>query len=93
MGDILKKKTMAEKAAEREERKKETVHIENTTIENIARGAKKTTSKDKAISARVNGDTYKKFKKICQARGLTSNACLNMLIADFVRENIAIIND
>lgn len=93
MGDILKKKTMSEKAAEREERKRETVHIENTTIDNIARVGKKTTGKDKAISARVNGDTYKNFKKICQARGLTSNACLNMLITDFVRQNLAIIEE
>ena len=43
--------------------------------------------RQKAISARVYGNTYTQFKKICDAKGLTANACLNMLIADFVREN------
>lgn len=88
MGDIakkdIKKKSLEEKAAEREARKLEIVHSENETIEKIS---KKAGGKDKAISARVNGTTYLNFKKICEARGLTSNACLNMLITDFVREN------
>ena len=53
-------------------------------LENIA---KKSGGKDKPISARVNGTTYTNFKKICEARGLTSNAALNMLISDFVLEN------
>lgn len=91
MGDMAKKntvktekKTLEEKAAEREIRKQETVHNENETINNIA---KKAGGKDKAISARVNGTTYANFKEICKRRGLTSNAALNMLISDFVLEN------
>lgn len=94
MGDMVKKqvekKSLAEKNAEREARKQETVHTENETIENLA---KKSIGKDKPISARVNGTTYTNFKKICEARGITSNACLNMLITDFVRENKAIIEE
>ena len=94
MGDMVKKqvekKSLAEKNAEREARKQETVHTENETIENLA---KKSRGKDKPISARVNGTTYTNFKKICEARGITSNACLNMLITDFVRENKAIIEE
>lgn len=94
MGDMekkaVKKKTLEEKAAEREVRKQETVHTENETIENLA---KKSKGKDKAISARVNGNTYYNFKKICEARGLSSNACLNMLITDFVRENKGVLED
>lgn len=94
MGDMekkaVKKKTLEEKAAEREVRKQETVHTENETIENLA---KKSKGKDKAISARVNGTTYYNFKKICEARGLSSNACLNMLITDFVRENKGVLED
>ena len=91
MGDIIKKntvkiekKSLEEKAAERESRKQETVHSENETIDKLVRKSK---GKDKAISARVNGTTYANFKKICEARGLTSNACLNMLITDYVREH------
>ena len=99
MGDIaikntenktISKRTVAEKTAEREARKQETVHRENQTIDKIA---KKSNSKDKPISARVNGVTYTNFKKICEARGLTSNACLNMLITDFVRENKSILDE
>lgn len=78
------KKTLEEKNAEREARKQATVHTENETIENIA---KKSGGKDRPISARVNGTTYTNFKKICEKRGLTSNAALNMLISDFVLEN------
>ena len=87
MGDIAKKytKSLEEKAAERAARKKNT---DNVTIDNLM---KKPSGKDKAISARVNGMTYMNFKRICEARGITSNACLNMLITDFVRENKSII--
>lgn len=87
MGDMAKKttKSLEEKAAERAARKKST---DNVTIDNLM---KKPNGKDKAISARVNGTTYMNFKKICEARGITSNACLNMLITDFVRENKNII--
>jgi hypothetical protein len=88
MGDMTKKstKSLEEKAAEREARDKSIVN--NATLDNLM---KKPRGKDKAISARVNGSTYMKFKKICEERGLTSNACLNMLITDFVRENKNII--
>ncbi len=99
MGDMAKKNikrptrtSLEEKAAEREARRNEIVNNENenTTIDNLL---KKPTGKDKAISARVNSSTYTKFKKICAERGLTSNACLNMLITDFVRENKAILEE
>ena len=91
MGDLIKKtavipeaNSLEEKVMERELKRQESVHVENETIDKLA---KKPGNKDKAISARVNGATYASFKKICRARGLTSNACLNMLITDFVREN------
>lgn len=61
-----------------------TFDVENNTIDKVS---PKSRSKSKAISARVYGDTYSKFKMICEARGMTANACLNMLITDFVREN------
>lgn len=97
MGDISKKeiiktekKSLEDKIAEREIRKQETVHSDNETIDNLA---KRAGGKDKPISARVNGNTYTNFKKICAARGITSNACINMLITDFVREYKYIIEE
>lgn len=90
MGDLQRKISTADKILARQTRQKETVHEENRTIEKVV---PKTKSKDKAISARVNGTTYSKFRKICEARGLTSNACLNMLITDFVRENAGVIEE
>ena len=85
MGDMAKKniaksdkKSLGEKVAEREAKKQKTVHNENETIENIA---KKSGNKDKPISARVNGTTYTNFKKICEKRGLTSNAALNICVS------------
>ena len=83
MGD-MRKSSLADKVVQREQRKEETVHMENQTIEKISSRPR---CKDKAISARVNGTTYANFKKICEHRGITSNSCLNMLITDFVREN------
>lgn len=88
MGDFKRKTSTADKILERQVRIKETVHEDNRTIERVI---SKNKLKDKAISARVNGMTYIRFKKICDARGLTANACLNMLITDFVRENQGII--
>lgn len=88
MGDM--KRNTVSKIREREARKKETVHVENKTINKIS---DKAFGKDKAISARVNGTTYYNFKEICKARGITSNACINMLITDFVRENKKILED
>ena len=92
MGDLIKKKkekkSLKERASEREEKKQEDAHTENKTIETLSTNTK---WKDKAISARVNSITYTNFKKICEARGLSSNACLNMLMTDFVRENKSII--
>ena len=87
MGEIKKKQTksLEEKEAERKRRE---ILTENKTIDNLM---KRPGGKDKAISARVNGTTYMNFKKICEARGITSNACLNMLITDFVRENKSIV--
>lgn len=83
MGD-MKKKSLASKIHEREQRKDETVHTENKTIEKISG---RSYGKNKAISARVNETTYDNFKKICEKRGISFNSCINMLISDFVIEN------
>lgn len=84
MGD-LKRKSVNDKIAEREQRRRETVHTENSTIDRLA--SKKVGGKDHAISARVNGEVWQNFRRICAQRGLSANACLSMLVADYVREN------
>lgn len=84
MGDMAKKNSTINKIMAREQRKQDTVHVENETISKISAGTK---MKDKVISARVNGATYQNFKKICEERGISSNACINMLMTDFVRDN------
>ena len=102
MGDIIKKEVEDKKEVEGEKDKEKESEFQkkvndrdkkrgkgnNSTIDNLV---KKPKGKDKAISARVNSETYIKFKKICAERGLTSNACLNMLISDFVIDNKHII--
>ena len=44
-------------------------------------------NKDKAISLRVNSDSYETFKRICRAKGITANACLNMLMNEYTLDN------
>ncbi|MBP3816662.1 MAG: hypothetical protein J6H31_15735 [Butyrivibrio sp.] len=102
MGDITKKKvekkSLEERAAEREARRQE-AHTENDTIAYLS-GEKKTEAdtlapyqksknprREKAISARVNGDIYDRFKRICEQKNMTTNAGLNMLIAEYVKKN------
>lgn len=99
MGDMQKKapkKTLEERAAEREARKQETVHIENETIDNLSGEKeaamlslyqiqeKKVPVRDKAITARVNGEIFEQFKEICKKNNMTANSCLNMLIERYV---------
>ncbi len=102
MGDMAKKKverkSLAEREAEREARRQE-IQNDNDTIAYIS-GEKKTEEetiaqyqrsknppREKAISARVNGDIFDRFKAICEAKNMTTNAGLNMLIAEYVRQN------
>ena len=102
MGDMTKKKverkSLEERAAEREARRLE-ARTENDTIAYIS-GEKKTEAetiaqyqksknppREKAISARVNGDIFDRFKAICEQKNMTTNAGLNMLIAEYVKQN------
>lgn len=102
MGDMTKKKverkSLEERAAEREARRQE-ARTENDTIAYIS-GEKKTEAetiaqyqksknppREKAISARVNGDIFDRFKAICEQKNMTTNAGLNMLIAEYVKLN------
>ncbi|SEH41228.1 hypothetical protein [Selenomonas sp. KH1T6] len=44
------------------------------------------------ISAKVNRETYEKFTEICRLNGMSNNSCLNMIIAEFVREKVHLLN-
>ncbi len=43
--------------------------------------------KTKMISASVNIENYEEFTKINTAKGMSNNSCLNMLIADYIKNN------
>ena len=79
MGDLVAK-------AEARQKRTEAAKKENTTIDFFAR-EHGSGGKNKAISARVNEDVYSDFKKICKAKSLTPNACINMLISEYVIDN------
>ena len=79
MGDLEVK--AAERKKRTEKAKKDNQTIDFFTREHGSGG------KNRAISARVNDDTYQDFKIICKGKGITPNACLNMLISEFVHEN------
>lgn len=85
-------KSLEEKIKERnQKREDENIQIVNSVVtitkkSNLA-------IKNKLISARVNDETYSKFQKICREKGLSTNACLNMLMTSYVRENKEFLND
>nr|UVX74962.1 MAG: hypothetical protein [Bacteriophage sp.] len=49
--------------------------------------------KDKQISAKVNMKMYNAFTTINKAQGISNNSALNMLMAKYVRENRAILEE
>lgn len=102
MGDIAKKKverkSLAEREADRATRRQE-IQNDNETIAYLS-GQKRTEEeiiapyqksknplREKVISARVNGEIYERFKIVCASKDMTTNAGLNMLIAEYVRQN------
>lgn len=84
MGEIKKKESTASKITARENKRQENVHRENETIQKLS---SKSNARDKMVSVRFNGAAYAKFQKVCEARGMTANGCLNMLLMDFLRQN------
>lgn len=78
MGDLLSKAQAKEEKASAIE-KKRTLKPDSII--------KKSSRKNKMISAKVNDVTYQQFTKINQARGASNNSILNMLIADYVAAN------
>ena len=75
----------------KEEQEKETSNvIRKAPVEQII---SKDGAKDKQISAKVNMKMYSAFTTINKRQGVSNNSALNMLIANYVRENRDILED
>lgn len=72
------------------ERKNKFREKEESIIQEDKSVVKKIAKKDgqnKMISASVNAENYAEFTRINKAKGMANNSALNMLIADYVRNN------
>ena len=50
-------------------------------------------SKDKQISAKVNGQLYNTFTQINKIQGLSNNSVINLLLYKYVRENRGVLEE
>lgn len=73
---------MEEKAAEREQRGKS----QSGTVRRVA-GKTNSSGKTKLISAKVSPEQWALFTRINKARGSSNNSALNVLIAEFIKDN------
>lgn len=92
MGDLGAKVAARQKRTEAAKKDNNTIAYlsgeKKTEAEIIAQYQRsKNPPREKAISARVNGDIFDRFKSICEAKNMTTNAGINMLIAEYVRQN------
>lgn len=87
MGDLKKKLSLQEAAAEREARST----ASTGTVEKIT--GKESKNKDKVISAKVYPDMWARFTAINKAQGMTNNSALNMILSKYVREQEEILLD
>jgi len=83
--DTMKQEEQAEL-----ELKKEKSEVKKKPVEQII---SREGAKDKQISAKVNMKMYNAFTTINKMQGISNNSALNMLIAKYVRENRAILDD
>lgn len=92
MGNLKDKATTRQARTEAVKKENETIDYisgeRKTEQETIAPYQKpKTPQREKAISARVNGEIFDRFKEICRQKDMTANAGINMLIEEYVRKN------
>ena len=88
MGDLVKKKkmTLEDKIAERNKLVKEVELInENNVIDSFVQNHK--TEKDKSFCLRINSKKYKQLQMATSKQGLSINACINLLIDNYLRMN------
>lgn len=82
--------TMKQEEQEELELKREKPEVKKKPVEQII---SREGAKDKQISAKVNMKMYNAFTTINKMQGISNNSALNMLIAKYVRENRAILDD
>lgn len=51
------------------------------------------TERNKPISGRVNAQTWDNFKEICRRKNISPNACINILISEYVHANRDMLKD
>lgn len=76
MGNLERKNKFREK-------EESIVQADKSVVKKIA----KKDGQNKMISASVNAGNYAEFTRINKAKGMSNNSALNMLIADYVRNN------
>lgn len=87
------------KMQEEQEYKKKSPAIKNYNDNNTPKHnalnkiSSKDGSKDKQISAKVNGNVYALFTEINKAQGISNNSALNMILTKYVRENKGILDE
>lgn len=82
MGDLVKKKVSLEDKIANRERKM----VKNSSpIDSFLNDANY--KKDKQISVRTNSKYYEKFQKLCKEQGFSANACLNMMMYEYLKKN------
>lgn len=84
MGDLLKK------IQSKESKEDDQVRKHSVSTNSIK---KKSSGKNKMISAKVNDAMYNQFSAINHARGASNNSILNMLISDYVAKHKSILED
>lgn len=81
--------SLKDKMLDREEQTKKIAENRETAAINQMSGTKDGSKhKSKQISAKVYPTTWALFQKINELRGVSTNSQLNILISDYVRENL-----
>lgn len=81
--------SLKDKMLDREEQTRKITESRTTAAINQMTGTKDGSKhKSKQISAKVYPTTWALFQKINELRGVSTNSQLNILISDYVRENL-----
>ena len=73
---------LLDKMGEQEQNKKNTV-----THKSAAKKIMSSSKKDRQISVKMSSEMYNQFTQINKARGMSNNSTINMIIAEYIREN------
>lgn len=76
MGKLL------EKMDEQEQNKKDT-----SAHKSAAKKIMSSSKKDRQISVKMTSEMFNQFTQINKARGMSNNSTINMIIAEYIREN------